>query len=462
MCYYLIYDKKVKLFYFWQEDLKSMCAEIENTRDDHSLLLLHLSDIHFREPYCSKPDTDPDYVIRMELRNDIRNKILEHGKVSAIIISGDIAFCGSSAEYRAAANWISDIVSVAGCNIEDVYTVPGNHDVDRSIAEDRTIKGYRRDVIEKKNSIEKDKELRSILGKRDEGLKFLRPMSEYNLFAAAMGCDITPEQPFWVKKFRLSPGWSLKIHGLTSTLFSGPDDDEKGHLYLGGLQYVFPPEDGVIRASVMHHPPDWMSDQDTIDDSLSERCVLHLQGHKHLQRYLNTDQYVRVGAGAVNPDRSEGNWKPAYNFITLRVTQEGKENYLHFETDQRTWQESPDCFVSKKTNDGKDIFNHKIKLHNRPLEVGVTHQAKKKMVTVNNNQGIQNQSKKRELGKVVYDFWMHLTPIQRRDITQKLGLVNSDEMKLPETQRYHFIFKRAESSGIENILWDEIYSYLEK
>ncbi len=47
----------------------------------------------------------------------------------------------------------------------------------------------------------------------------------------------------------MAPGWKLKMHGLTTTLFSGPENDFKGGLFLGAHQRSFALDDGIVRFS---------------------------------------------------------------------------------------------------------------------------------------------------------------------------------------------------------------------
>ena len=94
--------------------------------------LLHFSDIHFKSPECNNLDTDPNTSIRDKLSLDIQQRCsLDDKNVDAILITGDIAFAGKQEEYDTASNWIDQLCEETGCKKEDVYVVPGNHDVDR-------------------------------------------------------------------------------------------------------------------------------------------------------------------------------------------------------------------------------------------------------------------------------------------------------------------------------------------
>ena len=139
---------------------------------------------------------------------------------------------------------------------------------------------------------------------------------------------------------------------------------------MGAHQRSFALDDGIVRLAMMHHPPDWLHDQDNLDDALWNSCVLHLMGHKHRQRYHPGKQGVRLSAGNVNPSRDEGNWEPGYNLINLVINEsEGHQYSLHVESHLRIWQASPDRFVPKFDETGQDVLIHDITLHHPPSAI---------------------------------------------------------------------------------------------
>ena len=78
------------------------------------MLLLHISDIHFRHPLCAS-DMDPDRSYRTRLIQDAHDRANELGPVDAILVTGDIAFCGAPEEYTAALGWLSELAAACGC-----------------------------------------------------------------------------------------------------------------------------------------------------------------------------------------------------------------------------------------------------------------------------------------------------------------------------------------------------------
>ena len=73
------------------------------------MLILHLSDIHFRKMEVATKQ-DPNHHLRNELVRDIeatRGKIGTNPDV--ILISGDIAFAGDKDEYEFATKWLAEL-----------------------------------------------------------------------------------------------------------------------------------------------------------------------------------------------------------------------------------------------------------------------------------------------------------------------------------------------------------------
>src|SRR4051794_36857716 len=96
------------------------------------MLLLIVSDIHFRYPICNTP-MDPDRPFRTTLINDARGFTKRLGKVDAILVCGDIAYAGLSEEYAAALEWLRGLCEACNCSLDRILVVPGNHDVDRNV-----------------------------------------------------------------------------------------------------------------------------------------------------------------------------------------------------------------------------------------------------------------------------------------------------------------------------------------
>ena len=99
------------------------------------MLILHLSDIHFRKMEVETAQ-DPNFHLRNELLRDIKDQCEKLGSApDVIIISGDIAFAGHPDEFVFATRWLKDLCAEIGAELESVFVCPGNHDAVRSKAD---------------------------------------------------------------------------------------------------------------------------------------------------------------------------------------------------------------------------------------------------------------------------------------------------------------------------------------
>lgn len=424
------------------------------------MLILHISDIHFKSPQCLDPQQDPDFPIRTRMMRDLVKQVELLGEVGAILIGGDVAFKGAKDEYDTAWRWILQLAQISGCPMERIFVVPGNHDVDRAIVRQSVPTQSAQHMIASAPKQHREWRLSQQLAHADSGQSLLEPHAEYNVFAAPLGCNIWPDKPFWHQDVDLNGGVTLRIFGLTSTLLSGKDgeDDVLGSLYLSPRQTVLDPVPNTANLVLVHHPLDWLSDGEDVDDVLTNRAAFHLFGHKHKQRAVLADTYVRIGAGAVNPSRGEQPYQPGYNLIDLEVAGEGAARHIRVELHQRRLQEAPEIFVAITNNRGEPVFHTNIPI---PVEadlpvIGVPNAIPEVAVVgevieaaaVPDAEAAMGEADTRDL---LYRFW-RLTSGQRRNIAQDLGLLEEGEMLLPEPERYgRALIRAGERKQIDDV-----------
>lgn len=330
------------------------------------MLILHLSDIHFRHPMCG--GVDPERIYRDELAHHAAEQVVSLGAVSAIFVTGDIAFCGHPDEYKAAQEWFDDVAAKVGCRPDDVYVVPGNHDVNRAAYGElqvlRTVEGISRETSE----AAREKAILATLNDSESGVKLFKPIEAYNAFAAEYDCQIYPRRPYWEKEFPLTDGAALYVRGMTSTFLSGiAGDDTRNGLYLGAMQCGLPPKPGVVNMALAHHPPEWFSDGDTVEQRLLGRPNILLFGHKHSQWLTGTPGgALLVRAGSVNPERYEVGWSPAYNFLQFTVESVDDRRAVRVRTWQYDHQTAGSYFRARTHQIAGEEFNyfdHRITLN---------------------------------------------------------------------------------------------------
>lgn len=418
------------------------------------MLLLHVSDIHFRIPDCLTPSLDPERPYRTRLLQDVRIRIRVLGPVDAILVSGDIAYYGLPQEYEAALAWIKELAEACGCSLDRVFVTPGNHDVDRNVITQTPAVRNAHLAIMSAEKHKRERELRTQFTNPDTGRALLASHEAYNDFAKLFGCQIyTPDQLYWKRDLLLDAGVRLRLHGLTSTLLSGAGgkDDRRDCLYLSPLQTSLDPEDDVVNLVMIHHPPDWLLDQDDVADAFNNRAALQLFGHKHRQRITRERNYIRFSAGAVNPDRNDLGWEPGYNLICLRVVGDGPDRALEIDTHLLILQSSPERFVPRRDDDDNPIFNHRIPFPGylptvstaSPSPIAAASPAPPAPAAPN----VEVPMNEEPARNFLFRFW-NLTSSQRREIAQGLGLITDDDLRIPEHERYGRALLNARDRGL--------------
>ncbi|MEN2504681.1 metallophosphoesterase [Stutzerimonas stutzeri] len=427
------------------------------------MLLLHIADIHFRSPDCLRPDLDPEKPYRTRLVQDVRSRVVELGSVGAILIGGDIAFKGAPEEFAAAMTWIRELAEAAQCPMERVFVVPGNHDVDRSLIQRSPSTRNAQAAIVGASELRRERILREQIFDDDTAKALLAPLTAYNEFAKLLNCQVyLPERLYWKQDLELDDGVILRVHGLTSIILSGAEgqDDTRDSLYLSPLQTVLDPVDDVVNLVMIHHPPDWLMDQDDANDAICGRAAIHMFGHKHRQRIARDPQYIRFSAGAVNPDRNEQGWAPGYNLVDVSVTGVGSERELKVVAHLRQWQTNPDKFRAVISDLDEPVFRHTIRFPGAERAVcsmaspGPTNVVEPRVaepIAERSDTLARGADGEAAMGdantrNLVYRFWQ-LKSSERREIALLLELITEEELRDPEPERYGRALIRASERG---------------
>ncbi|WP_294642970.1 metallophosphoesterase [uncultured Aureimonas sp.] len=424
------------------------------------MLLLHVSDIHFRWPDCLDEATDQDHVVRTRVANHLRDRVDEMGPVDAILVGGDVAFSGHPDEYAAATRWLTELAGICGCSPTNrLFVVPGNHDVDRAIAGRHVGLQNAQHRLSRTPLADRERALRRQLADAGSGRDLFAAHVAYNNFAAPLNCQIYPSRLFWHQDVEMGGGVMLRINGLTSTLLSGRDgeDDVERDLYLSPLQTAFDPVEDRVHLALCHHPVDWLADGDAVDDDMNARARFQLFGHKHRQRIVPTPGYLRVMAGAVNPSRKEPGWEPGYNLLRIDVEGAGPERKLRYETHQFRYQRAPEGFVPVLTEEGADHHVGTVRFPGRVRTAltGATPAAGRaatiphgsieavpageQPAPIDDVEASMGDEARRD---IIHRFWA-MPGHRRREVMLSLGLIGEAELAIDEPERYGMAFLRA-------------------
>lgn len=428
--------------------------------------LLHLSDIHFREPECLQPDTDVNKPTRTRLLADIVG-LCRDKHVDAILVGGDIAFKAHPDEFATATIWLKDLADRTGCRQDRIYVVPGNHDVDRSVCRNSRAVANAQGAIVGASRENMETELRAQLRDADAGPALFKPLAAYNVFASPFAGYVSPSKPFWTSNLDdvLGGGVTLRLHGLTSTLISGLEDRDTvpGRLYLSPMQTVLDPEADVLNLVMAHHPPHWFIDHEEVEDAVNGKAPLQFFGHAHRQRCTQTPSYVRFCAGALHPDRGERDYRPGYNLIDLEVIGAAQHRVVRVQAHVRQWQQNPDRFIAVQTAQGQDVWESKILFPSHATRVANTAEACQAAAADSSAvpAGPQPMASPEEVAMsspstkdLVFRFFS-LEDSKKRDLLLKLELITEDDLKLSDEELYNGALRlAAQRSLLKNLAYE--------
>ncbi len=283
------------------------------------LRLLHLSDIHFH-PSPGSPRRDLDRGVRTDLLTDLRELGAAASNVDAILVVGDLAAKGKREEFDMARAFLDEVCAIVGCPPTAIGTVPGNHDIDRG-AHSQIHDGLRRLLRTEPPQHVADR-LEALLADPDAAALLHAPFAAYNEFAQPYGCAVTADEPLPAPWDLPLGACTVRVRGVNSALVcDGTDsvDHDVTKVILGTGQLVPLSDDhDVITLLMCHHPTRWLRDAQQVAPWLARPHVL-LTGHEH-EFGISPDPKglsLTIASGALNPEKTQPGWSPAYNIIDL-------------------------------------------------------------------------------------------------------------------------------------------------
>jgi formylglycine-generating enzyme required for sulfatase activity/3',5'-cyclic AMP phosphodiesterase CpdA len=314
---------------------------------------LHLSDLHFRAG--ERHTWDEDIVLRA-LLDDVRARMEDGLTPDVILVSGDIAFSGTPAEYALAKQFFDDLLEVTGVPKTRLFTVPGNHDVDRQ-AISRGAKAIAssldsRQAVDEVLTVAVDRRL--IFRKFNRYADFV---SDY--FGGHLVFD--DEYYFSVQPLDLADRW-VTVLGLNSAWLAYGGDEDRGRLALGERQVrqaLEAAKEADLRIALLHHPFDWFQEFDRNDCEalLMQGCEFVLHGHLHRTGLLSLTMpdagAMIIAAGASYASRDYPN---SYNFVQLDLGTGQGTVYLRRYSDERGGFWTKDVMTYQNVDDGQCPF----------------------------------------------------------------------------------------------------------
>jgi predicted MPP superfamily phosphohydrolase len=291
---------------------------------------LHLSDFHF-----STQTTYNSQIVLDALLDDIAQCIQNDNlQPDFIVISGDIAFSGQPEEYDLAKEFLDRLLEVTHLFKEDIFIVPGNHDVDRNaigtLAASAARLLHNRDAVNEFLTNESECELtfQRFCGYQAFIDEYLNGRGQFD-----------HKRCFYIKEIQLGDR-NIAVIGLNSAWLSASDED-RNQLILGEYpvrEAIKVAEKADLRLAVMHHPFEWLRnfDRNDVEPLLYDKCDYVLHGHMHrtglLQASTPDSRAMIIAAGACYETRGYPN---SYNFVQLDFAACRGAAYLRMYSDQR-------------------------------------------------------------------------------------------------------------------------------
>lgn len=434
--------------------------------------LIHLSDIHF-----TAGDTwDPDEDQRNELLADVGALVDERGIVDGILIGGDIAFSGASAEYEVAREWIEDVRVRSGCPEGAIWVVPGNHDIDRQAHYGNRA---RTKMLEELRNTDSELIEARLAAWLNGGNGLLSCLDAYNRFCQDWVPPTTAKEPHWTDLTLGLDGLDVCLTGINSVLTSDSRDRPVPQLIVGKQQCSLQRAPNRVHIVLAHHPPSWIKDWPAIEGYLRRRAHLVLFGHEHLFRVEQEAPglTVTVYAGSVGPERPGpdrapvdenatrndpgGKYRPSWNLIEIIRDEEE----LVVTIDPRIWSDGAPEFVRHPA--GIQVRHVCLDLTPTadyvpefapPMVTGAGHPGSNSSPLIPDsnevNQGVPlpAAAERSELRALAVAF-MRLTPTRRVYIAEELGVHEGlAEMELSTSEEGREILRRIRAAEKSNEL----------
>lgn len=343
-----------------EQQLNNQQSDIDNTVDDklspsitdedNDIKWLHLSDFHIKpsEGYKTSP-------IFEALQDDIE-KLMEDYSITSfdfIIVTGDLGYFGKYDDYKDVESLLDHILDYTNTLKENLFIVPGNHDVNRKIVENQKsqIKTDWKSVNDANNFMEGDKTILRAFFKKFKGY------SEFieNYFNGTRAFN--HESNF---STHLLPIKDIKVAliGLNSCLISGKDKEE-GTLMIAENQLKraleeFRQKDDLkcdlkdipVRICFFHHPLDCINRNEVkvIENGIFKNFDFLLNGHIHNSVYKETTKSDRhrliniiAGSTFIRSSRPKEE-KQCYNIIKINSkTLKGYGYFRRFDKGADDW-----------------------------------------------------------------------------------------------------------------------------
>lgn len=264
------------------------------------LLILHLSDMHFRESNnFTEVNVDAIVSSLQENVSDIKDII--------IIISGDLAFSGLRSQYEDIDKFLESLKEKLCDRYHfqslKIVFVPGNHDVDYNMGSLT------------KNDLKQIEEKDEFEARIPDELKKMRSFLD---FSKKYGCFKQENSLIDILKFNYGQK-IVQINLINSGAFSSLEEDQGFHYIRNKeIEEISENQNSDFVFTVMHHPHHWYSGRvkKVLEKALYEKNDMLFCGHEHYESQmsisgLHTSVIINEGGMLCNA----GNWDNSQFYI---------------------------------------------------------------------------------------------------------------------------------------------------
>lgn len=316
---------------------------------NNKLTWLHLSDLHLT---CKSKENDwtvksinQDIVIRSLLEAIEKLLIQKEQKPDLIFITGDLVHGGKPEEYQVAEEFCRKLLEITGLTKQQLFIVPGNHDVNRVEVKPIHIKNW--------CNFDNPDDISEILSDSDIFPILMRKLDSFDKFYNEfLELDYKHERHYVIAKPIELPDIPIKINllGLNSVLFAGYNDDDKQKLAFGSYQIeqalqIISDNPSPLTISFFHHPFSCFHGcEKFIQNQLKEKVDLILTGHLHdpsnMSQHDSAGNVIIIGAGASYETRESEN---SFNVGVLDLeTGNGKIQFYKYLKNLNRWTKNTD------------------------------------------------------------------------------------------------------------------------
>jgi predicted MPP superfamily phosphohydrolase/ADP-ribose pyrophosphatase YjhB (NUDIX family) len=311
-------DADQELEFFSEEDGQAPSIAIhENHVEAHpprtvpvELKWIHVSDIHFGGN--SNRSKAEKLMVLEALVEDVRSRF-QDDPVDCIFVTGDIAYSAQPEQYRESFAWIQQLASASGVGLDRVWLVPGNHDVQRDVAE-------RTPELETLHS-----DARANPAMLDDSLANPQSLELMESKLQSYSTWVREEFPHivtpldWSTSRRTESSKTVAIAGLCTVWVSDEDDGApnlpgtwSNNMFVSRDRSLSCLKESQRSADLIvlltHHPRSWLCYRSTgwLETMFRDRTVVHLSGHVHEESacvsvsFSANGQYAAIVAGAVH------------------------------------------------------------------------------------------------------------------------------------------------------------------